>query len=48
MMTSGGATIQTPRSQFRPTQERSIQVDALENAVHGAHQNLMAFLQKQK
>jgi hypothetical protein len=48
MMTSGGATIQTPRGQYRATQERAIQVDALENAVKGAHQNLMAFLQKQR
>jgi rhodanese-related sulfurtransferase len=48
MMTSGGATIQTPRGQFRPHQERAIQVDALENAVKGAHQNLVAFLQKQR
>jgi hypothetical protein len=47
MMTTGGATIQTPRGQFRPTHEKRITEDALENAVRGAHQNLVAFLQKQ-
>ena len=47
MMTTGGATIQTPRGQFRPTHEKRLQVDALENAVRGAHQNLVSFLQKQ-
>jgi HEAT repeat protein len=48
MMTSGGATIQTPRGQFRQTQERRLQVDALENAVKGAHQNLLSFLKAQR
>ncbi|MBI4510362.1 MAG: HEAT repeat domain-containing protein [Deltaproteobacteria bacterium] len=41
---TGGATVQTPRSHFRVTMERSLQAEALENAVRGAHQNMMAFL----
>jgi HEAT repeat protein len=48
MMTSGGATIQTPRGSFRSAQEHRIRVDALENAVRGAHQNLVSFLKAQK
>ncbi len=48
MMTSGGATIQTPRGQFRKAHEHRLQVDALENAVRGAHQNFVAFLKKQR
>jgi hypothetical protein len=48
MMTSGGATVQTPRGMFRPQEERRLQVDALEGAVRGAHENLVAFLKTQK
>lgn len=48
MMTTGGATIQTPRGQFRNHQEPGLRVSALEEAVRGAHQNLLAFLMKQK
>jgi hypothetical protein len=44
MMTSGGATVQAPRAGFRPDRERTLQHDALEGAVHGAHENLLAFL----
>ena len=47
MMTTGGATIQTPRGQFRNHQEPGLRVSALEEAVRGAHQNLLAFLKKQ-
>jgi hypothetical protein len=47
MMTTGGATIQTPKGQFRTNQEQSLRVSALEEAVRGAHQNLLSFLKKQ-
>jgi hypothetical protein len=47
MMTTGGATIQTPKGQFRNHQEPSLKVSALEEAVRGAHANLLAFLKKQ-
>jgi hypothetical protein len=47
MMTTGGATIQTPKGQFRTNQEPGLRVSALEEAVRGAHQNLLAFLKKQ-
>ncbi len=48
MMTSGGATVQAPKLGFRPEKERALQVDALEGAVHGAHENLLAFLRSQR
>lgn len=48
MMTSGGATVQAPKLGFRPEKEQALQVDALEGAVHGAHENLIAFLKSQK
>jgi hypothetical protein len=48
MMTSGGATVQAPKMGFRPEKERALQVDALEGAVHGAHENLLAFLRSQQ
>jgi hypothetical protein len=48
MMTSGGATVQAPRAGFRPERERALEVDALEGAVHGAHENLLAFLRSQR
>jgi hypothetical protein len=48
MMTSGGATVQTPRLGFRPESERALQVDALKSAVEGAHQNLLAYLNTQR
>ncbi len=44
MMTSGGATVQAPRQGLRPEAEAALEASALENAVHGAHQNLLAFL----
>jgi len=47
MMTSGGATVQAPRMGFRPDKEKALQFDALEGAVQGAHENLLAFLKTQ-
>jgi hypothetical protein len=47
MMTSGGATVQAPKLGFRPEKERALEVDALEGAVQGAHQNLLAFIRAQ-
>lgn len=47
MMTSGGATVQAPRLGMRPETERALQFDALDGAVQGAHQNLLAFLKTQ-
>jgi hypothetical protein len=47
MMTSGGATVQAPRVGMRPEKEKALQIDALEGAVEGAHQNLLAFLKTQ-
>ena len=48
MMTSGGATVQAPRAGMRPDKEKALQIDALEGAVQGAHENLLAFLKTQK
>ncbi len=47
MMTSGGATVQAPRVGLRPEREKALQIDALEGAVQGAHENLLAFLKTQ-
>ena len=47
MMTSGGATVQAPRMGLRPENEKALQLDALEGAVQGAHENLLAFLKTQ-
>jgi hypothetical protein len=47
MMTSGGATVQAPKLGYRPESEHMLQVSALEGAVKGVHQNLLAFLKKQ-
>jgi len=47
MMTSGGATVQAPKLGYRPEKEHALQVDALEGAVQGAHQNLLAFIRSQ-
>jgi hypothetical protein len=44
MMTSGGATVQAPRQGLGPEAEAALEASALESAVHGAHQNLLAFL----
>jgi len=47
MMTSGGATVQAPKG-TTARQELSLQRDALEGAVKGAHENLLAFLRTQQ
>jgi hypothetical protein len=47
MMTSGGATVQAPKN-TTPRMEISLQRDALEGAVKGAHENLLAFLRTQQ
>jgi hypothetical protein len=47
VMTSGGATVQSPKLGFRPELERALQLDALQGAVKGAHENLLAFLKTQ-
>jgi hypothetical protein len=47
MMTSGGATVQTPKVGFKPASEPGLQADALAGAVKGAHENLIAFLKNQ-
>lgn len=44
---SGGATVQTSRQTWKVSMEPGLQVEALENAVHGAHRNLLSFLAKQ-
>ena len=47
MMTSGGATVQAPIMGMRPEREKALQFEALEGAVQGAHQNLLAYLKTQ-
>lgn len=49
-MTSGGATIQAPRRATLggKAARQALEMDALSNAVHGANQNLLAFLRNQK
>jgi hypothetical protein len=47
MMTSADATVQAPKAGFNTGREQALQVDALEGAVHGAHENLLAFLKSQ-
>jgi hypothetical protein len=48
MMTSGGATVQAPKVGFKLSEESKLQEDALEGAVKGAHENLLAFLKTQQ
>jgi hypothetical protein len=48
MMTSGGATVQAPKLGMRPEKEKALQIDALEGAVEGAHENLVAFIKTQQ
>jgi len=48
MMTTGGASVQSPRIRYRPEQQMPMQRDALEGAVRGAHQNLLQFLEAQR
>ncbi len=47
MMTSGGATVQAPKMGYGPEKRAALEVAALENAVHGAHENLLSYIQKQ-
>jgi HEAT repeat protein len=46
-MVSGGATVQTARGSYRKEMEPALELEALEHAVRGAHQNLLGFLVKQ-
>jgi hypothetical protein len=46
-MVTGTATVQTPANYYRSKMDRGLHRDALENAVRGAHQNLIAFLGRQ-
>jgi len=46
-MVTGTATVQTPSNYYKPKMDRGLNRDALENAVRGAHQNLIAFLGRQ-
>ncbi len=48
MMTSGGATVQQPRTDFTNERAVALEADALEGAVKGAHENLLAYLRQQK
>jgi hypothetical protein len=48
MMTTGEAAVQEPVMRVRPRQQGTMENDALENAVKGAHQNLVQFLQAQR
>lgn len=49
MMTSGGATVQAPRaSGLNKAQLASLERDALEGAVKGAHENVLTFLRTQQ
>ncbi len=47
-MVSGGATVQMPKRSWKPAMEKSVQLDALANAVKGAHQSLVGYLLKKK
>ena len=44
MMTSGGATVQEPRGAYSAARAAALDADALEGAVKGAHDNVVAFL----
>ncbi len=41
---SGGATVQVPRANWRPSAEEALQLEAVENAVHSAHPNLVELI----
>jgi hypothetical protein len=47
MMTSGGATVQQPRGEISRAAAASLEADALEGAVKGAHENLLTYLRAQ-
>jgi hypothetical protein len=44
---TGAATLQVPASHFKPQHEKALWDEALENAVRGAHQNLVAYMSRQ-
>lgn len=44
---TGAATLQIPRNEYTPRAENALQVTALDNAVQGAHQNLLGFMARQ-
>jgi hypothetical protein len=46
MMTSGGATVQQPKGS--PASAATLEADALEGAVKGAHENLLAYLRARR
>ena len=48
MMTSGGATVQQPKTELTAEHGASLEADALEGAVKGAHENLLAYLRAQR
>jgi hypothetical protein len=48
MMTSGGATVQQPKGELSPERALGLEADALEGAVKGAHENLLAYLRAQR
>ena len=48
MMTSGGATLQEPKLDLSPEKTASLEAEALEGAVKGAHENLLAYLRQQR
>jgi len=44
---TGGATLQVPRASWRDAAEKNLWPQALENAVRGAHQNLVSYMTRQ-
>jgi hypothetical protein len=44
---TGGATLQVPRASWRDAAEKTLWQQALENAVRGAHQNLVTYMTRQ-
>lgn len=44
---TGGATMQVPKAAFKPQLEQGLWLQVLENAVRGAHQNMVAYMARQ-
>jgi hypothetical protein len=44
---TGGATMQVPKGAFKPQLEQGLWLQVLENAVRGAHQNMVAYMARQ-
>jgi hypothetical protein len=44
---SGGATVQVPKASWKNSDEAKLWLTALENAVRGAHQNLVSYMTEQ-